>query len=264
MQQHRIISLLSILVMLIIPVIGWFLIAGPQVTAAGLADSQRAEIETQNVASAAAVAQLKADSANLPKLNDELDQLRASIPADVDPSGYIDGLNAIAQVSGVSITNLTVEDAVAYVPATPPVDPAATPPADDSTTTTPTPAPPAPETPGIVTDPLITSDTFVAIPVQVEVSGDSVSVLSFVQALQTKARLFLVTGLNTEPAADASTGIVTSKIDGYIWAIPVGAPGNPHPVSTIVKSMTPPAPPAPPADETDEPDPGETDAPTTP
>ena len=45
MQQHRIISLASILVMLIIPVIGWFLIAQPQLAAAASADQQRADTD---------------------------------------------------------------------------------------------------------------------------------------------------------------------------------------------------------------------------
>ena len=58
MQQHRIISLLSILVMLIIPVIGWFLIAQPQLAAAATADQQRADAASQVAASQAVVDKL--------------------------------------------------------------------------------------------------------------------------------------------------------------------------------------------------------------
>ena len=130
MQQHRIISLASILVMLIIPVIGWFLVAQPQLAAAAAADQQRSDVEAQVQASTAMVAQLKADSAKLPELNDDLNKLRTSIPAGVDSSGYIDGLDALAQLSHVQITKLTVSDPEAYVPAqgpAAPVEPAADP-----------------------------------------------------------------------------------------------------------------------------------------
>jgi Tfp pilus assembly protein PilO len=267
MQQHRIISLLSILVMLIIPVVGWFLIAQPQLAAASSADQQRTEAAAQVAATQAVVDKLAADSANLPKLRGQLDELRGAIPSDGDPSGWIDGLSALAKVSKVEITALTVSDPVAYVPASPPVDPnagqAAPPPAEGDASTTP-PATPAPvEFPGIVTNPLVDSTNLVAIPVTVEVTGTSATILRFVNGLQTDNRLYLVTSLTTEQGADGGTALV-GKIGGFIWAIPTGEAGNPHPVSTIVKSMDPPKDPpkeTPDPNSTETPDPNSTATP---
>lgn len=266
MQQHRIISLASILIMLIIPVIGWFLVAQPQLTAATLADQQRADAVAQAVASQAVVDQLKADSAKLPELEEALNELRTSIPAGVDPSGYIDGLSALAKISDVKITTLTVEDPVAYVPAVAPVDPNASAAETSEDATEGEPTAPVVETQGIVTNPLIDSTNFVAIPVTIEIDGKLSSVLKFVNGLQSNARLFLVSTLSTEPGANSDT--VIGKVGGYIYAIPTGVEGNPRPISTIVKSMDPPK------DETDEetttdsestdspdPDPTETSAP---
>jgi Tfp pilus assembly protein PilO len=244
MQQHRIISLLSILVMLIIPVIGWFLIAQPQLAAATTADQQRAEAAAQVTASQAVVAQLTADSAKLPELQDELDELRGSIPAQIDPEGWIDGLSALAKVSKVQITELTVEDPLAYVPATPPVDPNApvageTPvEGEEGATPVETPAPEPVDTPGIVTNPLVDASNFVAIPVSVKVEGSLGTILRFVNGLQTDNRLYLVSGLTTEPVAEDGGGLV-GKITGYIYAIPTGVAGDPRPVSTQVKQMDP-------------------------
>lgn len=252
MQQHRIISLASILAMLLIPVIGWFLVAQPQLAAASTADQQRVATEAQIAASSAIVAKLKEDSARLPELNDVLDELRTSIPAGVDPSGYIDGLDALARLNHVSITSLTVSDPTAYVPATPPVDanpaPAAPESGDegDGTTSEEAVAPPVTD-PSIVTSPLIDSTNFVAIPVTIEISGEWVDVLAFVDGLQSTDRLFLVTGMDTAHTEAGSTS-VTAKIGGYIWAIPTGVEGNPRPTSTTVKQLTAPEPPA---DETD-------------
>ncbi|MEO8263759.1 MAG: hypothetical protein ABI566_14415 [Pseudolysinimonas sp.] len=242
MQQHRIISLASILVMLIIPVIGWFLVAQPQLAAASLADQQRADMDVQIQASTAVVAQLKADSAKLPDLNDDLNKLRTSIPAGVDSSGYIDGLDALAQLSHVLITKLTVGDPTAYVPAVPPVDPAAAAAVAEAAETagpdgaTPPPVAPVVTDPAIVTNPLIDSTSLVAIPVTVDVTGPFESVLAFVDGLQSSPRLFLVTKLNTSVVAGTSD--FTGSVTGVIYAIPTGVEGKPRPISTTVKSLT--------------------------
>jgi hypothetical protein len=177
---------------------------------------------------------LKVESAHLPELNDQLDQLRGSIPAGVDSSAYLDGLNALATVSGVQITTLTVGSATAYQPAVAPAPAAA-----DGDATDAAPADPA-VNPAIVTNALITSANFVTVPVSLTIAGSYPSILSFIEGLQTGGRLFLVSNLTTN--TDGTTGGITSNISGYIYAIPTGLPGNPHPTSTIVKVMSTAAP----------------------
>lgn len=260
MQQHRIISLASILVMLLIPVIGWFLVAQPQLAAASTADQQRVAMEAQIAASSAIVAQLKEDSANLPELNDDLNELRTSIPAGVDPSGYIDGLDALARLQDVSITSLTVSDPTAYTAA---VDPTAVVPPDDGAegeeSEPSSSAPPPAGNPAIVTSPLIDSTNFVAIPVTIEISGEWGAVLNFVDGLQSTDRLFLVTTLDTAQVAGSTA--TTAKIGGYIWAIPTGVEGHPRPTSTTVKQLTAIAPPVEETEGDPEADPTETPGP---
>jgi Tfp pilus assembly protein PilO len=237
MQQHRIISLASILAMLLIPVMGWFLVAQPQFAAAANADTQRADLDAQNAVATTQVEQLQADSAKLVGLNNDMDELRQSIPFDADASNYIDGLTAIAATSGVVITGLTVGDASPYaaaVSATAPVAPAPT--EGDAAAT----APVVPVDPAIVTSDLITSQTFVVIPVTIDVSADWSNILQFVQGLQSGSRLFLVTGLNS--SRDETTNALTASIAGFIYAIPGGLEGHPHPVSSIVKQLNAPVP----------------------
>lgn len=241
MQKHRILSLASILAMLLIPALGWLLVAQPQLDAAAAADQQRADTEAQIQLSQAVVDQLKKDSQKLPELNHELDQLRTSIPFDADASGYLDGLDALAQFAHVDITGLTVADGLAYVPATPPggaevaTDAAAT---EEAGASTPEPA----SDPAIVTSPLIDSSNFVAIPVTVQVAGEWAEVLKFVQGVQSSPRLFLVSSLST--SVDKGSSSYTATIGGYIYAIPSGVPGNPKPISTTVKQLGPVQPPA--------------------
>lgn len=255
MQQHRIISLASILVMLLIPVIGWFLVAQPQIAAAATADQQRVKVDEQIQVSTALVAQLKADRAKLPDLNDELDELRGSIPAGIDPSGYIDGLDALAQLNGVVITDLTVSDAAAYSPAQ---GAAAAAPATDAATGD---VPAAPADPAIVTNALIDFSNFVAIPVTISVTGDWAPILNFVHGLQSNDRLFLVTTLSTAKEQENTTTLIAT-VGGYIYAIPTGVEGHPRPTSTTVKQLTAPAPPVVETEEgTDTPTPAPTDTP---
>jgi Tfp pilus assembly protein PilO len=257
MQNHRILSLGSILAMLIIPVIGWFLVAQPQLAAAGEADAQRAAIAEQITATTAVVAQLKTDSEQLPDLMADLDELRGSIPADIDPSGYIDGLGALADLTGVSIVGLTVSDPQAYSPAKPEVDPdlvvvpedGAEEGAGDGEA-----APVVPvDDPAFVTNPLITAENFVAIPVSIEISGKYSALLNFVKGLQSRDRLFLVATLST--ARENGSSNMTAAIGGFIYAIPTGIEGDPRPTSTMVKQMDA----AEDAEDADEDESGETD-----
>lgn len=268
MQKHRILSLASILAMLVIPLLGFLLVAQPQLDAASLADQQRADMEAQIAASAAVVAQLKADSDNLPALNDDLDALRTSIPFKVNSDSYIDGLDAIAILAGVSITGLTVDASRAYTPAAPQVDPTAAAPDADTEGDTPdaeateAPVPPVAD-PAIVTSPLIDSTSFVTVPVTVTVKGEFAPILSFVEGLQSSPRLFLVSDLDITTEAESTTMI--ANIAGFIYVIPTGIEGNPKPLSTTVKQMNaiveePVVEGA--ADADAEPDPAATDEPT--
>ena len=276
MQKHRIISLASILAMLLIPVMGFFLVAQPQLDAATVADQQRADMEAQIAASAAVVAQLKDDSENLPQLNADLNALRTSIPFKVDSDGYIDGLDALAKLAKVDITALTVDASRAYTPAVPATDPSAGAPdanaGGETEGETPDPAatqaPVAPvEDPAIVTSPLIDSTTFVTVPVTVTVDGKFPQILKFVQGLQSSPRLFLVTDLDITSLEGGSD--MTANIGGVIYVIPTGIEGDPKPISTTVKQMDPIEdetgdPKTPDPGSTDQPDPGATGQPETP
>lgn len=238
MQKHRIISLASILAMLLIPVVGWFLVAQPQVAAAASADQQRIDTAAQIEASSAIVDGLRADSANMDELSSELDKLRTSIPAGVDSSAYLDGLSALASASSVTIRALTVGDAAPYVAAVPPVDPNAVAPdasAEGAEADGAAAAPVPVVDPAIVTNELITSSTFITIPVTVDVEGGWSQILDFVKGLQSGDRLFLVSKIST--SEDATTGSLVASIGGFIYALPGGLAGDPSPVSTQVKIM---------------------------
>ena len=223
MQTHRIISGVTIFVMIVLVAAGYFLVAQPQLAAASTATAQLADTQSQIASTQAALTSLKSEQQKLPDLKKQLQALQLSIPSNVDGAAYIRGLNDLASSAGVTITSIKVTDPAAYVSLAAPAPAAAagtgtTPTA--SATPSPSASPTTPVTSGWTptTDPLINSSNFVDIPVTVTVSGSLDTSLAFIKGLQTGARLFLVTGITTKQLDDGSEG-VSATISGFIYAL---------------------------------------------
>lgn len=235
MQSHRLISGATILLMVVLVVAGWFLVAQPQLAAAATANTALTGVQTEIASTQASIKQLQNQQKDLPKLEQQLAELRTSIPATAAASSYIDGLNALAASSGVTLTSITVSDGVAYTSPVPPPAPAAAAGAPKPTASA---SPAAPVVPtGWVpkSDPRINSGNFVAIPVSIAAVGDWNATLNFFHKLQSGKRLFLVAGFTTDTAAAPVTPSpttkttktapvvtvpqVTSKISGFIYVL---------------------------------------------
>jgi Tfp pilus assembly protein PilO len=224
MQTHRIISGLTIFVMVVLIAAGYFLVAQPQLAAASTANSQLVDAQSQITSAQAALVSLKNEQTKLPALKKQLQALQLSIPSDIEGSAYIRGLNDLASTAGVTITGISVSDPQAYVSPIVAAAPAATgtaaPTASPSASASPSPAATTPAVSGWTptTDALITGSNFVDIPVTVTISGAFDASLNFIKGLQTGTRLFLVTGITTKQADDGS-GTVTTEVTGYIYAL---------------------------------------------
>jgi hypothetical protein len=218
MQTHRILSALTVFLMVVLVAAGWFLVAQPQLAAAATANQSLAGVQSQSAATQATITRLIGEQKKLPELTKDLAALRLSIPGGAESSAYINGLNALAASAGVTITEITLDDPVAYtspVPAASAPKPGATPSPTPTPTATPTKAAaPAGWTPP--SDPRITAANFIAIPVSVTTDGDWPSTLGFIHGLQTGQRLFLVTGIATDVETDGSLKAV---IKGYIYVL---------------------------------------------
>ncbi len=223
MQQHRILSGLTILLMVVLVAVGWFLVAQPQLASASAANTQLAGVQSQVTATQASLVQLKGQQKELPTLRAQLAKLRLSLPETADSSAYITGINALAANAGVTISTLKLSAAVLYAP---PAAPAA---AATGGAATPSPTPSAtaaaPSVPTTVpagwtptTNGLITSGNFIAIPVEIDTTGSWSATLAFLKGLQSGPRLFLVETLSTAQAADNSDSVLAS-IGGYIYVL---------------------------------------------
>jgi len=220
MQTHRLLSGVTILLMVVLVVAGWFLVAQPQLAAASTANGQLASAQAQIASTQQTIDQLKSQQKGLPKLQLKLADLRKSIPEGAESSAFIDGINALAASAGVTIKALSMSDAVPYTPpvvAKPPAASGPTPAPSASATASPAPvAPVAPSEWSPTSDPSITAANFVAIPVSITSLGDWNATLAFFHGLQSGTRLFLISGFTT--ASDA-TGVITATTTGYIYAL---------------------------------------------
>lgn len=223
---------------------GWFIGVAPMLAMAADSTASLAGVAALNEQHERTLADLESRYADLDEVQDQLGDLRHSLPADADIADFLGTLDAIRESSGTIITNVTVSDGMPFVPAIP--EPSAEVPAPVTDPATGTveadaaaaaPAPvaavtPASETPvsasTIVNAELVTADNFVAIPVSMTVDGSLEQVMAFVAGLQESERLYLVTGLSV--TEDPTTGLFSGDIKGFVYALldpTIGAPAAP-------------------------------------
>lgn len=254
MDKNRLWVLGSVLAMAAILALGFVLGIQPQLKAASLANADRAAVEAANAEQAVVLAQLKEDFAGIDAVRSELAPLAISVPSGTEMPAFVKQLSELAVQSQVTLTAITVADALAYAPVVAPVvaAPVAEAPdegAEAASEPVPTEEAAAPvSTAGVppVTDPRITASNFASLGVQITIKGDYNRVLDFVNGLQNGPRLVLVSGLSTvaavptaaAPAADSGAnpeavapapveGLVDATISGLVYVLipPTGAGG---------------------------------------
>ena len=164
----------SMLLIVAIVAMGWFLGVSPKLAEAATAGQQQSEAEAQNVVHESEIAVIKKQFDQLPALKSQLAVLRAAVPDGSGMSAFLDELHALEQQNQVTLTDFKTGDGQPYTPVKGTVGTVST------------------------TNPLITPDNFVAIPVSVTVSGDNANIMRFVDGVQTGERLFLVTSLKLD------------------------------------------------------------------
>ena len=192
MSKNKLWVIGATLIMVITAASGWLIGVQPQLAAAGNANRDRANVKALNAGHEALLVKLKRDYQNIEALRVDLTALRIGIPASAEMPSFVTQLNFLARSHGVIVKSISVSDAKPYLPVSA---------AGGST------AAPA--------NPKITSENFVAIPVQLAITGPYAKALDFVHDVQTSARIFLV-------ATFSSTGTTRSK----------GAVGTKQPEST--------------------------------
>ncbi|MEC5152208.1 hypothetical protein [Cryobacterium sp. GrIS_2_6] len=237
MDKNRIWVIGSVVVMVAVLAIGLLLGIQPQLAAVATADQARAAVEASNAGQAAVLAKLKSDYAGIDALKAELVPLQASVPSGTEMPSFVTQLDALAGSKSVTLTGMTVSDAVPYAA------PAALASTGTDSATTGTPAAVMP-----VTNAQITATTFASLAVSITVTGSYAHALDFISGLQSGQRLYLVTGITTAPlAADSTTdsktsatGDITATITGLVYVlVPPATAATPAATAAATPTPTP-------------------------
>jgi hypothetical protein len=246
MDKNKLWIIGSVLVMVIVLALGWFLGIAPQLANAASAGVQRLDVQALNATQEATLAKLKRDYANIGELNAQLADLSESVPSDTAIPAFVDEVDAIGAATGVTVAGISVADAKPYEPVTAPAPagaaatpgPTGTPTPAPAATPTPTPTPTA--VPGMppVTNPKLTSANFSSLAVTLTLKGTFAQALDFVNGIQRGKRLFLVDGITTSSSGSSSStgstsapgghGADTATITGLIFVVtpPSSAPAT--------------------------------------
>jgi hypothetical protein len=239
MTANRLWAIGLVLVCVAILALGWFIGVAPQFAAASASNSQKTNVEAENQTHAADLVQLKKQFSNVGELQQKLSVLRASVPSTIDNVGLLAALNDTAQKAGVSVTTITVSDPAIYVAAAAAASAAATPTPSGSASPSPSPSassgtPAAGATATAVVSPaegqvavnpadsaLVGGGNFITIPVSISFGGNEQSLLSFLTALQTSTRLFVVTAVTLTAGDSGGSGSVSGLV--YVLSDPSAA-----------------------------------------
>ncbi|TXN30302.1 hypothetical protein [Lacisediminihabitans profunda] len=224
MDRNRLWIIGTVAVMLVVVVAGWFLGIQPQLNAASAASQNLTTVKSQNAASERQLVALKSDFKGMGELTKKVTSLRKSVPSSAQLSTFVTEIDSLSSQYGVAVKTITVSDAKAYTPPVTVVAPApgATPSPTPSPSASAAPVvvgPVAPEAPALVTNPKITAANFIAIPIDVAISGPYSNVLNFVKGLQTGQRLFLVTNLTTAPPSTKTAQGVEATVKGLVYVL---------------------------------------------
>ncbi|MFZ2227681.1 MAG: hypothetical protein WA090_03385 [Candidatus Nanopelagicaceae bacterium] len=214
---------LSLLLVVVI-VAGWLVGVAPQLADSSRTNASRAAVFGQNVSNEAILRKLKADYVGIDVLREELSVLKVAVPASAEISTFVTELNSLANSHTVIVRSITVNDAKPYTP----VELVAPTTGSETSGTS----------ASVTTNPRITSNNFIVIPVQFSVTGDYSRVLDFVHEVQVGPRLFLISNLSSMGATDATavtgrgqsgTNIlqkVDATVGGYIYVLLDGEPSH--------------------------------------
>jgi Tfp pilus assembly protein PilO len=195
---------------------GWFLGVSPKIDEMSAANEQRANVENQNRLHEAKLEQLKKQFAQIDDLKAELADAQLGLPPGDELSTFLGQLHGLENSSGVTLTKFAASDGQRYIAA-----------------------------PGATTNGAVTADNFVAITIDLTVTGTRTQVIDFVSDLQYGDRLFLVTKItvaqelsNTESGTTVS---YTGNITGYVYVLvdPSAPPPTPTPVGSLDTTPSP-------------------------
>lgn len=180
----------TVIIVIVLVALGWFLGVSPQLTAAAVAELERQNVAAQNVALRAATDALAADFAAIDELRDQLVEVEGEFPPLAEYDDFSETFLGALQAAGLVLDSAQVSLA-------------------------------APLSVDVVPDEngVVPSGTLLKLPVTITVEGDLRAALVFIDALQRSERFTFV---NVASFADGTTEPFT--VVSVVYYVVSGAP----------------------------------------
>lgn len=192
----RIWTFATVLIMIAVVALGWFLGISPRLSDAARFEAERRSVEAQNDVARAAIAQLQSDFENIDELLLELEGLREEFPTAAQYDDAIEELLTRLLSAGLGLQNIAINE-----PA--PTTPLVLQPGEE-------PLPPEIDGEGI-----LPAGSLLGVPVAVTVAGPLPSILSYIDALQKSPRFSIITRGDYAAIGDGS-GTITFSMVMYV------------------------------------------------
>jgi Tfp pilus assembly protein PilO len=263
MRNNRIWIIGATILSIAVLALGWFIGISPKLAEAADLSAQQEGVASNNAALRVKVEALKKQYATINDLRSQLDVLQAQVPSDLRIDDFFDELNEAAKATGVSIQSFTSTTPQHYALPSAPTD------NKDSSSVVELPT----------TNPLITGDNLVMVPVNLSVKGSLSEIADFLTSVRQGQRLFLVNNTNITGTTSTTTTVTsgltststtsssyTASVTGFIYILQDATAGPTTPVTPAPVPTPEPTPSETPSPEaTDEstttPEPTESSAP---
>lgn len=192
----RIWTFATVLIMIIVVALGWFLGISPKLADAARFDAERRSVQAQNDIARATIAQLQSDFEQLDELLLELTDLRAEFPTQAEYDDAVQELVRELLAEDLTLMNVAINE-----PA-----PTTAEALEEGV------EPPAPEVDG---SGLLPAGSLLRISATVTVEGDLPSVLAFIEALQLSPRFSIIAAGEFSEGASEDGGSMTISMILY-------------------------------------------------
>lgn len=214
MNESRIWSIVTVVVILALVAGTWFIGVGPRLAEAAAADAELATVESQNAIHRIKLKSLQDMDANLPVLEQELVGLRSSVPQGAELVALLREMEASAAAFGVSLGTTSFSAPQPFVLAEEMPD-------DEQLTA----AMSALDNRGMY-----------ILPANMRVVGTRASVVGFLNSLQTGQRLMLVHALNFPDGLLTADSVVEASFTLQVFALTGLAPVVEEPVAPVAEA----------------------------
>ncbi len=106
----RVWSFATVLLIIVVVALGWFLGISPKLAEAARFESERLAVQGQNELTRAVIAQLEADFANIEELREELALLRAEFPTQAEYDDAVEEFITAILGTGLTLQNLQINE----------------------------------------------------------------------------------------------------------------------------------------------------------